>query len=76
MNTPCCPEKQLNQETLSETATSEEEFYANKEKNSSDRLAICKICTHLKSINRCELCGCFVNIKTRIFWASCPIGKW
>jgi hypothetical protein len=51
-------------------------------KNVSDeelfkRLSICDHCEFVdKSLNRCNQCGCFLQIKAH--WASerCPIGKW
>jgi len=46
-------------------------------KNPEDRLNICKACPHLKQpLNRCEKCGCFMDVKIRISYARCPIGKW
>ena len=41
------------------------------------RLSICKECEHFSEKNsKCNLCGCFLKIKTS--WASeeCPIGLW
>lgn len=45
------------------------------------RINICKQCEHSKDIikniiNRCILCGCFIEAKARIKTATCPIGKW
>ena len=44
-------------------------------KNYKDRLAICKECPNFKH-NVCEVCKCFMPIKTRIKWAKCPKGLW
>lgn len=41
------------------------------------RLEICRSCDYyIKDSQRCSLCGCFMNFKTRLTQASCPIGKW
>jgi hypothetical protein len=40
------------------------------------RINICKGCEFLKKHTRCEKCGCFMNIKTRLGFTKCPIGKW
>ena len=43
----------------------------------AQRLTICAGCEHLRqSIDQCKLCGCFMQIKTRIAAAKCPAGKW
>lgn len=50
--------------------------YISKEE-SEKRLNICKGCEFLFTpTNQCKKCGCFMNIKTKMFHASCPIGKW
>ena len=37
------------------------------------RLAICKSCAYLKGkYNRCALCNCFMNVKTKNPFARCP----
>lgn len=45
-------------------------------KTKNKRLEICATCEHLKDGGACNLCGCFLQIKTS--WASekCPIDKW
>ena len=55
----------------------------NKEKITSDpdsaekRLDICNKCAKLcKQSGRCELCGCFVTLKVKLQFESCPAGKW
>lgn len=41
------------------------------------RLNICKDCPDFISlISQCKQCGCFMNIKTKLDAAKCPIGKW
>jgi hypothetical protein len=41
------------------------------------RLDVCKTCDHFKKISRqCELCGCFLDLKTELTRAECPIKKW
>ena len=41
-----------------------------------ERMEICKACPHLNSLRMCGKCGCFMPAKTKLAWASCPIGKW
>ena len=40
------------------------------------RWAICEGCEFLDKNNRCEKCGCFMKVKTRVATVACPIGKW
>jgi hypothetical protein len=41
------------------------------------RLNLCLACDHLfKSTNTCKKCGCFMNAKTWIKGATCPVNKW
>jgi hypothetical protein len=41
------------------------------------RLDICLGCDRLiKLTKQCKECGCFMNIKTQLPHASCPLGKW
>lgn len=41
------------------------------------RMEICKQCPFLsKAGNRCKQCGCFMDLKTTLKRAKCPIGKW
>ena len=40
------------------------------------RWEICSGCEFLTGMHRCEKCGCFMKVKTRISEASCPIGLW
>ena len=37
------------------------------------RIAICKSCEYLKGkYNRCALCNCFMELKTKVPFARCP----
>lgn len=41
------------------------------------RLNICNGCEWFnKKLKKCRQCGCFMNLKTTLRRASCPIGKW
>jgi len=41
------------------------------------RLDICNRCPHLeKKMGRCDLCGCFVSLKVKLDFETCPAGKW
>jgi len=41
------------------------------------RWSECEKCEFLlKPTNNCKKCGCFMNVKTKVATASCPIGKW
>lgn len=41
------------------------------------RLSHCNSCEHLFNLTRnCKKCGCFVDTKTRMAKAKCPINKW
>lgn len=44
---------------------------------SDKRFDICKQCPELiKLTNQCKECGCFMNAKTKLAGAVCPLGKW
>jgi hypothetical protein len=43
---------------------------------SKARLDICLKCEYLSHNVTCNLCGCFMEAKTRVAFASCPKGKW
>jgi hypothetical protein len=45
------------------------------EKVSKKRLEICSSCEYI-SDNKCKKCGCFLDLKTSSFSASCPLNKW
>lgn len=41
------------------------------------RLEICNECPWLnKALQKCRKCGCFMQLKTTLLNAKCPIGKW
>lgn len=41
------------------------------------RMIICNSCPQLIPITtNCKECGCFMNIKTKLLTATCPLGKW
>lgn len=42
-----------------------------------ERYDMCLGCEHLiKLTKQCKKCGCFMNLKTKLAGAECPIGKW
>ncbi len=44
---------------------------------SSERLKMCVECEHFKKmIRQCEICGCMLDLKTKLLEADCPIGLW
>jgi hypothetical protein len=47
------------------------------EQTAADRYAICEECPKFIPLSRqCKECGCFMNLKTKLKNATCPIGKW
>lgn len=41
------------------------------------RFEICKQCPELiKLTSQCKKCGCFMEAKTKLPHAECPLGKW
>lgn len=41
------------------------------------RMDICKNCEFLFKLSKqCRKCGCFMDLKTQLPHAECPIGKW
>jgi hypothetical protein len=75
----CCPEESIVELTVEEVSNEDKEltFLLDKETNASARLDICKACPELiPTVNMCSQCKCFMNIKTRIYSAACPLGKW
>jgi hypothetical protein len=41
------------------------------------RYSICEACPRfVKLTKQCKECGCFMNMKTKLAEAVCPIGKW
>ena len=42
-----------------------------------ERMDLCLACEILMPITKiCKKCGCFMEIKTKLMEATCPIGKW
>jgi tetratricopeptide (TPR) repeat protein len=39
------------------------------------RLQTCATCEHFTGM-RCQICGCFIQVKSRMLSEDCPIGKW
>ncbi|EKR98081.1 DUF6171 family protein [Leptospira mayottensis] len=51
----------------------------NEKKDLDLRLEICFACPLLLKgflLERCSVCGCFVRLKTKLKYESCPIKKW
>lgn len=47
------------------------------EETAKSRYSICKECPELiKLTKQCKKCGCFMEAKTKLANAVCPIGKW
>lgn len=43
----------------------------------NERMSVCLGCEHLiKLTHQCKKCGCFMELKTKLSDARCPIGKW
>jgi hypothetical protein len=40
-----------------------------------DRLDVCSVCSHLRG-SQCELCSCFVAVKSKLRTEACPKGFW
>jgi hypothetical protein len=44
---------------------------------SDERMKVCVECPSFRKLTRqCALCGCFLELKTKILQAECPIGRW
>lgn len=46
-----------------------------------ERAGVCRSCEHIQNlpgakIGRCGKCGCFMDAKTALSKATCPINKW
>lgn len=54
-------------------------FSVNKELKQK-RMMFCNNCPlkgkYLRTIDKCNDCGCILNFKTRVADATCPIDKW
>lgn len=47
------------------------------EELSLSRLSVCEGCERFVHFTKqCLECGCFMNMKTRLLNAKCPLGKW
>jgi hypothetical protein len=43
----------------------------------AERLSFCEGCEFFLGLSRnCRHCGCFMDLKTALPHASCPVGKW
>lgn len=43
----------------------------------STRFSVCQGCDRLMHLtHQCKECGCFMNLKTALEKATCPLGKW
>ena len=43
----------------------------------AERLKVCVECSHFrKTARQCDLCSCFMDLKTKMLEATCPAGKW
>ena len=43
----------------------------------AERMKVCKGCVQFTKIShQCKLCGCFLDLKTKLLEASCPIDNW
>lgn len=40
------------------------------------KLEICKQCDELGELDKCRICGCFMQMKTVMPFTTCPLGKW
>lgn len=40
------------------------------------RMSTCNSCEHFTQLRRCKQCGCFMDAKTKLAIAKCPINKW
>lgn len=53
------------------------DYIKEKYKEADERMNICKQCEYLEQkAKKCQICGCFMEFKTKWPSASCPIGKW
>jgi hypothetical protein len=42
----------------------------------AERLAICEECDHYTASKTCELCQCYMPLKTTMGNMKCPLDKW
>lgn len=51
--------------------------YITQEDTINERFNVCKGCPEfIKMTGTCKECGCFMQLKTRMKSATCPLGKW
>jgi uncharacterized iron-regulated protein len=42
-----------------------------------ERMKVCLECPQFQRLSRqCAACGCFLDLKTKLLEASCPLHKW
>lgn len=47
------------------------------ESYAAGRLEICRACPRLiQGVDQCRECGCFMQFKTKLEAAKCPLGHW
>jgi hypothetical protein len=74
--------KKRRAEQLKNGATVRPTDFLDKQNHTTDEIAkmrmdICEACPKLvKLTKQCKECGCFMNLKTKLAGAACPIGKW
>jgi hypothetical protein len=57
--------------------TSLVKIIATSRKEQIERLNICNLCENFKKEYKiCDMCGCFMPLKSKIKQLSCPKGKW
>ncbi len=50
---------------------------AAKDDLAKERMKLCTQCEYFTKLSRqCKLCGCFLDMKTKLLDASCPVEKW
>lgn len=43
----------------------------------TERLKICEACPQFRvSMRNCKMCNCFMDLKTKLLNADCPMSKW
>jgi hypothetical protein len=51
--------------------------YSEDDNLSKERLEVCNECPELiKTTKQCKKCLCFMDLKTKLTNATCPLGKW
>lgn len=53
------------------------EYAFTTDEKEAERVKICKGCEHYnRKEDECEECGCYIPIKTKVVFESCPVNKW